>query len=318
MFSVFATLGDVLFAPRLSPSGLDVQQGAAFAEHALFSRAPRLQYTGRELDVLNLVFDLHFSFCTPAEEKKKLETMLRGHQAHPLVFGDGSWWGYFVLERLSTTFEQCSPSGTPWLISMQAELKEYAGDPAKPLERPAVSDGAPSLAVYPGRGSLLSLATPAAGGGLWDTMRTAVSFAQQARGIVSEATDLVGLARDVAGAGGPFEAVSLALGGADRLGGLLGKAGGLASGLTDALVACMSALPLEEITIAVGAAGELADLMRDGAALASTLGVDTGNVGQTLGQVDACLVAGSSCLDRCAPVLQRFSADVAARRVQEA
>ena len=113
MFSVFATLGDVLFAPRLSPSGLDVQQGAAFAEHALFSRAPRLQYTGRELDVLNLVFDLHFSFCTPAEEKKKLENMLRGHQAHPLVFGDGSWWGYFVLERLSTTFEQCSPSSTP-------------------------------------------------------------------------------------------------------------------------------------------------------------------------------------------------------------
>lgn len=225
MFSVFATLGDVLFAPRLSPSGLDVQQGAAFAEHALFSRAPRLQYTGRELDVLNLVFDLHFSFCTPAEEKKKLETMLRGHQAHPLVFGDGSWWGYFVLERLSTTFEQCSPSGTPWLISMQAELKEYTGDPAKPLERPAVSDGAPSLAVYPGQGSLLSLATPAAGGGLWDTMRTAVSFAQQARGIVSEATDLVGLARDVAGAGGPFEAVSLALGGADRLGGTFGQGG---------------------------------------------------------------------------------------------
>ena len=136
MFSVFATLGDVLFAPRLSPSGLDVQQGAAFAEHALFSRAPRLQYTGRELDVLNLVFDLHFSFCTPAEEKKKLETMLRGNQAHPLVFGDGSWWGYFVLERLSTTFEQCSPSGTPWLISMRAELKETSRWPDNSQHRP--------------------------------------------------------------------------------------------------------------------------------------------------------------------------------------
>lgn len=318
MFSVFATLGDVLFSPRLSPSGLDAQQGATFAEHALFSRAPRLQYTGRELDVLSLTFDLHFSFCTPVEERKKLETMLKEHQAHPLVFGDGTWWGYFVLERLSTTLEQCSPSGTPWLISMQAELKEYTGDPAKPLERPAVSDGAPSLAVYPGSGSLLSLATPAAGGGLWDTMRTAVSYAQQARGIVSEATGLVQLAQDVANAGSPFEAVSLALGGADRLGGLLGRAGSLSSGLGEALGICAAALPLEEIKTAVGAAGELAGLMRDGAALASMLGVDTGNVGQTLGQVDACLVAGSSCLDRCAPVLQRFSADVAARRVQEA
>ncbi len=318
MFSVFATLGDALFSPRLSPSGFDAQQGATFAEHALFSHAPRLQYTGRELDVLNLTFDLHFSFCTPVEEKKKLETMLREHQAHPLVFGDGSWWGYFVLERLATTLEQCSPSGTPWLISMQADLKEYTGDPAKPLERPAVSDGAPSLAVYPGRGSLLSLAAPAAGGGLWDTMRTAVSYAQQARGLVNEAADLVALARDVATAGNPFDAVSLALGGADRLGGLLGKAGGLSSGLKDTLVSCAAALPLEEIKTAVGAAGELTGLMREGAALAGALGANTDNAAQTLLRVDTCLSAGSSCLDRCAPALQRLSAEVSTRHIQEA
>lgn len=312
MFSVFATLGDALFSPRLSPSGLDVQQGAAFAEHALFARAPRLQYTGRELDVLSLTFDLHFSFCTPVEERKKLETMLREHQAHPLVFGDGSWWGYFVLERLSTTFEQCGPTGTPWLISMQAELKEYTGDPAKPLERPAVSDGAPSLAVYPGSTSLLSLAAPLAGG-MWDTMRTAVSCAQQARGIVNEATDMVELARDVVNAGSPFEVVSLALGGTDRLAGLLGRAGGLSSGLEDALSACAAALPAEDIREAVRAAGELTGLMRDGAALASALGADTGDIGRTLGQIDACLFEGKVALDRCAPVLQSFSAGIAAR-----
>lgn len=312
MFSVFATLGDALFSPRLSPSGLDVQQGAAYAEHALFSRAPRLQYTGRELDTLSLTFDLHFSFCTPVEEKKKLETMLREHQAHPLVFGDGSWWGYFVLERLSTTLEQCGPTGTPWLISMQAELKEYTGDPAKPLERPAVSDGAPSLAVYPGSTSLLSLAAPLAGG-MWDTMRTAVSCAQQARGIVNDVTNIVGLARDVANAGSPFEVVSLALGGTDRLAGLFGRAGGLSSGLAEALGACASALPAEDVREGVRAAGELTGLMRDGAALVSTLGADTGDIGRTLGQIDSCLFEGKVALDRCAPVLQSFSAGIAAR-----
>lgn len=312
MFSVFATLGDALFSPRLSPSGLDVQQGAAYAEHALFSRAPRLQYTGRELDTLSLTFDLHFSFCTPVEEKKKLETMLREHQAHPLVFGDGSWWGYFVLERLSTTLEQCGPTGTPWLISMQAELKEYTGDPAKPLERPAVSDGAPSLSVYPGSTSLLSLAAPLAGG-MWDTMRTAVSCAQQARGIVNDVANVVGLARDVANAGSPFEVVALALGGTDRLAGLFGRAGGLSSGLAEALGACASSLPAEDIREAVRAAGELTGLMRDGAALASALGADTGDIGRTLGQIDSCLFEGKVALDRCAPVLQSFSAGIAAR-----
>ena len=86
MFSVFATLGDALFSPRLSPSGLDVQQGAAYAEHALFSRAPRLQYTGRELDTLSLTFDLHFSFCTPVEEKKKLDALRDAFRAtHPEI-----------------------------------------------------------------------------------------------------------------------------------------------------------------------------------------------------------------------------------------
>lgn len=312
MFSVFATLGDAIFSPRLSPSGLDVRQGAAYAEHALFSRAPRLQYTGRELDTLSLTFDLHFSFCTPVEEKKKLETMLREHRAHPLVFGDGSWWGYFVLERLSTTLEQCGPTGTPWLISLQAELKEYTGDPAKPPERPAVSDGAPSLAVYPGSTSLLSLVAPLAGG-MWDTMRTAVSRAQQARGIVNDVANAVGLARDVADAGGPFEAVSLALGGTDRLAGLFGRAGGLSSGLAEALGACAAVSPGEDIREALRAAGELTGLMRDGAALASALGADPGNIGQQLGRIDSCLFEGKVALDRCAPVLQSFSAGIAAR-----
>lgn len=312
MFSVFATLGDAIFSPRLSPSGLDVRQGAAYAEHALFSRAPRLQYTGRELDTLSLTFDLHFSFCTPVEEKKKLETMLREHRAHPLVFGDGSWWGYFVLERLSTTLEQCGPTGTPWLISLQAELKEYTGDPAKPPERPAVSDGAPSLAVYPGSTSLLSLVAPLAGG-MWDTMRTAVSRAQQARGIVNDVANAVGLARDVADAGGPFEAVSLALGGTDRLAGLFGRAGGLSSGLAEALGACAAVSPGEDIREALRAAGELTGLMRDGAALASALGADPGNIGQQLGRIDSCLFESKVALDRCAPVLQSFSAGIAAR-----
>lgn len=317
MSRIFATLGDALISPRLSPSSLDVQQGATFAEHALFAGAPRLQYTGRELDTLNLAFDLHFSFCTPVEERKKLETMLREHQAHPLTFGDGSWWGYFVLERLSTTLEQCGPTGTPWLISMQAELKEYTGDPAKPLECPAVSDGAPSLAVYPGRGNLLSLADPAAGGGLWDSMRAAVSCAQQARSVMNEAAGLVELARDVANAGNPVDAVMTALGGAGRLSGLLGSAGGLSSGLGDALGACMAMLPTEEISAAIDAAGELAGVMKEGARLASALGADTAEITGTLGRIDSCLFEGQACLDACAPVLQSFSADVAARKTVE-
>ena len=83
--------------------------------------------------------------------------------------------------------------------------------------------------------------------------------------------------------------------------------------LREPLGACASALPAEDIREAVRAAGELTGLMRDGAALASALGADTGDIGRTLGQIDACLFEGKVALDRCAPVLQSFSAGIAAR-----
>ncbi len=314
MFNIFAVLGEALISPKLSPSSLEVRQSEVFAEHAVFSGPSRLQYTGRQPDILSLAFDLHFSFCTPAQERAKLEAMLRGHQAQALVFGDGSFWGWFVLESLSTTLEQCSPGGTPWLISMQAELKEFTGDPAAPPERPAVSDGAPLPAVYPGSSSLLSLPVPSAGGGVWDAVRAAVSFAGQAGSVISQAADLAALGRRVADAGSPWEAVNLAMGGAGRLGGLLNSAGLLSSGLQDTLTALTESLPLEEIAPALEAAAETGALMAEGVRLAESLGADIGDTGRTLSRVNACLDAGQSALYRCSPLLQRFSADVAARK----
>lgn len=316
MFSVFATLGEAVFSPRLSPSAFSARQEASFAEHALVSGAPRLQYTGRGLDTLSLSFDLHMSFCDPAAERKKLEAMLRGHRAHPLVFGNGAWWGYFALTSLSTTCEQCDPSGTPWLISMQAELREWAGDPAASPERPAVSSGTPNPAMLPSAGALSTMQKPAAGGGLWDAMRQAVSYAGQAKGAISEAAGLVSLAREVAQAGSPFAAISAALGGAERLGGLLGSAGVFSEGLKNALASAASALPLAEAKEALKSASELTGLCREGAALASALGINTGGALQVLSRADACLNAGEGCLTRLSPAMQRMSAQVAARSAQ--
>jgi len=314
MSSLFATLGDALISPRLSPSALEARQGAVFAEHAVFSGSPRLQYTGRQLDTLSLTFDLHFSFCTPAAERDKLQTMLRGHQAHALVFGDGTFWGWFVLESLNTTLEQCSPGGTPWCITMQADLKEFTGDPAAPLERPAVSDGTPFLAVYPGSSSLLSLPVPSAGGNVWDTVRTAVSCAGQAKSLISQAGGMVDLAGSMARADDPWEVVSLALGGAGKLAGVLGSAAELSADFGSALADCARALPLEGMGLALEAADELNGLMASGVRLAGSLGVDIGSTARTLNRIDSCLDAGTACLDRCSPVLQQFTASVAARK----
>ena len=313
MFSVFATLGDALISPRLSPTALEARQGAVFAEHAIFSGAPRLQYTGRQLDTLSLTFDLHFSFCTPVQERAKLQAMLREHQAHALVFGDGSFWGWFVLESLNTTVEQCSPDGTPWCITMQSELREFTGDPAAPLQCPAVSDSVPFMAVYPGASSLLSLPVPSAGGGVWDAVRDAVSCARQAGSVISQAADMVDLAGRMAQSGQPWETVSLALGGAVQLTGMLASARDLSVGFGNALSTCARALPLAGVDAALDAGRELTSLIASGVHLADSLGADVSAVSQTLDRIDTCLDAGAACLDSCSPVLQRFSAHVAAR-----
>lgn len=314
MSSVFAAFGDVTFSPKLSPTSFEVQQGALFAEHALIQRAPRVQFTGRELDAITLGMDLHFSFCTPSEERGKLVKLMRAHEAHPLTFGDGTWWGWFVIERLTTTLEQCSPAGTPWLISLQAELREFTGDPAKPLERPAVNDGTPTLAVFPGRGSLLSLAAPAAGGGVWDTMRQAVSYAGQAANVAREAAGLVSTAREMF-TGNGMEIAGKVLGGID---GLVGRTAGLAGNFSDSLTSCAASLsePLSGLKDAVGMAKEARDVFNEGWQAAREIGLvkEESHFNMALTTLGNSLEAGRRLIERTSPVLQTFTSKIASRK----
>lgn len=314
MSSLFAAFGDVTFSPKLSPTSFEVQQGAVFAEHALVQRAPRIQFVGRELDAITLGMDLHFSFCTPSEERDKLVKLMRAHEAHPLTFGDGAWWGWFVIERLTTTLEQCSPAGTPWLISLQAELKEFTGDPAKPLERPAVNDGTPTLAVFPGRGSLLSLAAPAAGGGVWDTMRQAVSYAGQAASVAKEAAGIVATAREMF-TGNGMEIAGKVLGGID---GLAGRAAGLTGGFAESLTSCVASLtePLSGLKEAVGMAKEARDVFNEGWQAARQLGLvkEESHFSTALGTLGNSLETGQRLIERTSPVLQTFTAKIASRK----
>lgn len=318
MFSVFAALGDVTFSPRLSPSSFEGRQGASYAEHALVQKAPRLQYTGRTLDTISLGMDLHFSFCTPADERDKLLKLMRKHEALPLTFGNGMTWGYFVITNLSTTLEQCAPNGTPWLISLQTELKEYTGDPAKPPERPAVNGDSPVLSVFPGSTSLLSLVASATGGGMWDGMRKAVSYAQQARAVIGAAAAAVSQAKDIIAGGSPLDVAERVLGGAERLGGMFGTAAGLAGQCGQALSSCAGAAAeiAADVRGAVGAAGELTGLMRDGVELAGSLVLEKqlGGYLRTLNRVDSCLDAGQRLLDSAEPTLQRMTSWMAARK----
>ena len=314
MSSVFAAFGDVTFSPKLSPTSFEVQQGAVFAEHALIQRAPRVQFTGRELDAITLGMDLHFSFCTPSEERSKLVKLMRAHEAHPLTFGDGTWWGWFVIERLTTKLEQCSPAGTLWLISLQAELKEFTGDPAKPLERPAVNDGTPALAVFPGRGSLLSLAAPVTGGGVWDAMRQAVSYAGQAVSVAKEAAGIVSTGRELF-TGNGMEIAGKALGGID---GLAGRVAGLAGHFSESMTACAASLaePLDGLKEAVGMAKEARDVFNEGWQAARQLGLvkEASHFSMTLGTLGNSLEAGQRLIERASPVLQTFTAKIGSRK----
>ncbi len=314
MSSLFAAFGDVTFSPKLSPASFETQQGAVFAEHALVQRAPRIQFVGRELDAITLGMDLHFSFCTPSEERDKLVKLMRAHEAHPLTFGDGTWWGWFVIERLTTTLEQCGPTGTPWLISLQVELKEFTGDPAKPLERPAINAGAPTLAVFPGRASLLSLAAPAAGGGMWDTMRQAVSYAGQAASVAKEAAGIVSTAREMF-TGSGMEIAGKVLGGID---GLAGRAAGLTGGFAESLTSCAASLaePLPGLKEAVGMAKEARDVFNEGWQAARQLGLvkEESHFRMALGTLGNSLEAGQRLIERTSPVLQTFTAKIASRK----
>jgi phage protein U len=126
---VFAALGEIQFEVVGSPEEYDSKTAYEFDEQRVIESKPRLQWVGDELDRLNFELMWHASFTNPAVQLALLRATAAQHLALPLVFGDGGFRGFFVVESIAVRSQQLSAGGAPIAIRVALALKEWIANP---------------------------------------------------------------------------------------------------------------------------------------------------------------------------------------------
>ena len=125
---MFAVLGDIQFEVVGSPESYESADGYDFPEQRVIESKPRLQWVGDELERLNFELMWHASFTNPAAQLALLRATAATHLALPLVFGDGGFRGFFVIESIKVKSLQLSAGGAPIAIRVALALKEWISD----------------------------------------------------------------------------------------------------------------------------------------------------------------------------------------------
>jgi phage protein U len=125
---VFAVLGDIPFEVVGSPEGYESEGAYEYPEQRVIESKPRLQWVGDELDRLSFDLMWHKSFTNPAAQLALLRATAAQHLALPLVFGNGGFRGFFVIESIKVKSQQLSARGTPIAIRVALALKEWVAD----------------------------------------------------------------------------------------------------------------------------------------------------------------------------------------------
>ncbi|MFZ2062743.1 MAG: phage tail protein [Candidatus Binatus sp.] len=171
---MFAALGEIQFEVVGSPEAYESARTYDFAEQKVVESKPQLQWVGDDLERLKFELMLHASFTNPAAQLALLRATAAEHLAQPLVFGDGGFRGFFVIESINVKSQQLSAGGAPISIRVALALKEWDADsillssavPAATVSPLAIATTSPEVvganALTPGVSALLSI--PAAAG----------------------------------------------------------------------------------------------------------------------------------------------------------
>lgn len=126
---MFAALGEIQFEVMGSPEAYESAGTYGFAEQKVIESKPQLQWVGDDIERLKFDLMWHASFTNPAMQLARLRATAAEHLALPLVFGNGGFRGFFVIESISVKSQQLSAGGTPIAIRVALALKEWIANP---------------------------------------------------------------------------------------------------------------------------------------------------------------------------------------------
>jgi len=142
-------LGEILFEVLTSPQELRASSAYSYAEHKVVESAPRLQWLANELRKISLGLGFHLAFSNPATQMNLLRAAAEDHQARALVFGNGLFRGYFVIESIEEIHQQMADDGSYFALEARVELREWIpGADFDPLAPPLAAN--PPLGILNG------------------------------------------------------------------------------------------------------------------------------------------------------------------------
>ena len=140
--SNWAILGDFEFDIIKSPQTYSDRTGTVWSEHALIKGKPQLEYTGDELDEIQLEIKLHANLINTHQQIETLKRLQRQHKPLPFVLGDGIHKGYFVIVSIDSNHEKTLQGGKTRVATQSITLKEYAGIPTETAPNAGLLDRA--------------------------------------------------------------------------------------------------------------------------------------------------------------------------------
>ena len=141
---MFAMLGDIMFEVLTSPEQFRLAGDYTYAEHKVVEAPPLLQWLANDLRKISMELGFHIAFTNPLAQMVLLYTAAEAHQALPLVFGNGVFRGFFVIESIEETHQQLADDGSFIAISARLELREWIlGADAAALSTPSRSAAPP-------------------------------------------------------------------------------------------------------------------------------------------------------------------------------
>lgn len=139
---MYAQLGNIRFTGPKGFTSFEEIFSVEYAQHSRVNRKPRLEHTGDVLDSISFEMYLHSTFTDPEADIQELKKMQSTREILPLILGNGTVVGNFVIPTLSKTTEFTDPSGNLIAVVLTVELLEfYSDDPLADAKRQSIKEG---------------------------------------------------------------------------------------------------------------------------------------------------------------------------------
>lgn len=156
---MFAQLGIYEFKGVFGPSQVRTSSSVNNVEIGRVQGKPLTQAVGENLTTIDMSITLSNAWCDPMSVFESLKADMNNREVLPLIWGDGTVEGDFLIEEIGKEEIQRAPNGDCVLIQVQLSLKEYvttatsapsgfalaSKSPLKAASLPAVSN--PAVAV---------------------------------------------------------------------------------------------------------------------------------------------------------------------------